>query len=507
MFRLVSLKIYEHSFLGTIKDGLSFIPPQEIEEANCPYSTVIIGPNGTGKSSIMAIIAEIFEDIKRKKDKTKSKSKLNYKYEIKYFLNENEYLIAYNFKFDAKNRRKIEEYTIVANENNPIKTSDLEIPERIIAVSYLTMDRFRAKKNEKNDFYMYLGLRDRSNAARARTFINNSLPLLFDFIQEEGSISFLKEVLSFLGLNQDYLGISFEYRYKKAFYTGELDSSTFINLFETYSSFTGRTETPYGVKYFDSNIRGNSKLINQLVNFINIRTYQDAIEIGKKSYFEINLLDNKEVLSDLQLITHLRRLDLMSTASFMFKKGVQLPFDADEASSGEFHFLTTMIAIQSAIKQNSIVLIDEPEISFHPNWQMKYLHTLKNIFKKWNSSHLIITSHSHFLVSDLEGSSSEVIGLSGAVPNVKASPVLKSTYGWTAEQVLLEVFKIGTTRNFFFINVVDKILKKIASKDFDRTEITKEIMELSQFNIENLDESDPIKIVVKKLKDKVTNIN
>lgn len=504
MFRVISLKIYEHPFLGTINEGLNFVPNFELNNNELPYSTVIIGQNGTGKSSLMALLIDVFEDIKRKSERPKTISKINYKYEVVYCIRNSKYKVAYNFKINLKNRRKIDEYTLIKNENkdSSLKPEDLELPKRIIAVSYLAMDRFRAKKNVSNDFYMYLGLRDRSNAARARTFINNTLPMLFDFIQEEGSISFLKSVLSFLGFNPDYLGISFEYRYKKTFFTGELTNLEFENLFETYSNFSGRTETPYGVKYFDANIRRNKKLINRLVNFINIRTFQDSITIGKKSYFDINLLDTSEALEDLELITHLRRLDLMSTASFMFKKGVQQPFDAAEASSGEFHFLTTMIAVQASIVDDSLVLIDEPETSFHPNWQMKYINNLKDLFKKWNSAHFILATHSHFLVSDLEFQSSEVIALKGSVPNLTASPIVNSTYGWSAEEILLDVFNVSTTRNHFVFEKVGEILEMIALPNRNKEDISMKVEYLVKKGIARLSKEDPLKEIIDKLIDK-----
>jgi predicted ATPase len=51
-------------------------------------------------------------------------------------------------------------------------------------------------------------------------------------------------------------------------------------------------------------------------------------------------------------------------------------------SSGEIQILTSLLSLASVVKESSIVLIDEPEISLHPNWQMQYIDLLNKIFKK-----------------------------------------------------------------------------------------------------------------------------
>lgn len=42
-----------------------------------------------------------------------------------------------------------------------------------------------------------------------------------------------------------------------------------------------------------------------------------------------------------------------------------------ELSSGELSVLLSILKINSEIEENSVVLIDEPEVSLHPAWQKK----------------------------------------------------------------------------------------------------------------------------------------
>lgn len=54
-----------------------------------------------------------------------------------------------------------------------------------------------------------------------------------------------------------------------------------------------------------------------------------------------------------------------------------------------------------------MVLIDEPEISQHPNWQMQIIDMLDKCLSD-SKCHFIIATHSHFLVSDLPNYKSSV---------------------------------------------------------------------------------------------------
>jgi predicted ATPase len=103
-----------------------------------------------------------------------------------------------------------------------------------------------------------------------------------------------------------------------------------------------------------------------------------------------NSIEPLQLLSDLQIITF---------EKFEIKK-LDTNFSFNDASSGEYHIILTFLNILSLIEENSIVMLDEPEISLHPNWQIKYMEIFNNIFSKFPNSHFIIVSHSHFLVSD-----------------------------------------------------------------------------------------------------------
>ena len=200
-------------------------------------------------------------------------------------------------------------------------------------------------------------------------------------------------------------------------------------------------------------------------------------------------------------IDWLRKIGLLTAPTIKFSdKDVEL----QNASSGEFHLFTTMIGLMASTRAESLVLIDEPEISLHPNWQMKYLQFIRELFANTDriTSHIIIATHSHFLISDLPGENSSIIGLKKEAGEIISLPISKNTFGWSAEEVLLEVFQVPTTRNHFVSEKIGEILNEIAKPDKDVVLIKALVKELVDKNINELSKEDPLKEIVDKLLEK-----
>lgn len=68
---------------------------------------------------------------------------------------------------------------------------------------------------------------------------------------------------------------------------------------------------------------------------------------------------------------------------------------SDEMSSGEFAMLSTILGISVAAKDShTLILLDEPELSQHPNWQMTLIDNLDKALRD-KVCHLLIATHSH----------------------------------------------------------------------------------------------------------------
>lgn len=68
---------------------------------------------------------------------------------------------------------------------------------------------------------------------------------------------------------------------------------------------------------------------------------------------------------------------------------------SDQMSSGEFAMLSTILGISVAAKDShKLILLDEPELSQHPNWQMTLIDNLDKALRD-KVCHLLIATHSH----------------------------------------------------------------------------------------------------------------
>ena len=86
----------------------------------------------------------------------------------------------------------------------------------------------------------------------------------------------------------------------------------------------------------------------------------------------------------------------------LFKSGVAF-FKNDvpiELSSGQRLFAYIVINLLGAIRRNSLVLIDEPELFLHPTLEIQFIEMLKEILSSFNSKALLAT-HSEVIVREV----------------------------------------------------------------------------------------------------------
>jgi predicted ATPase len=143
----------------------------------------------------------------------------------------------------------------------------------------------------------------------------------------------------------------------------------------------------------------------------NIYNFLDKYFLDK----EIELLINKEFLfeeakkleflmeeKDIEIFFYLNRIGFLDCDFFDGKKSFS------SLSSGEKSFFSDTVILSKEIKdflkykddKNSLILIlDEPETTFHPQWQKKYIDYLISLINKnfTGNAHIILTSHSPFI--------------------------------------------------------------------------------------------------------------
>ncbi|ODM43086.1 AAA family ATPase [Cereibacter johrii] len=85
----------------------------------------------------------------------------------------------------------------------------------------------------------------------------------------------------------------------------------------------------------------------------------------------------------------------------IFVKAQSGEIPVDKLSSGEQHQLVLFFELLFEIQKNSLILIDEPELSLHVAWQKKFVADLINIIEL-NSFDVVLATHSPQLISHWE---------------------------------------------------------------------------------------------------------
>jgi hypothetical protein len=369
-------------------------------------------------------------------------------------------------------------------------------------------DKFIVPRNqqEKEDFpmYKYLGVRYRPQQASTRYYVRKTVEFIvrqFNHPLFRKGLIKLTDFLEFSNsLNVVYRTINTPNFFKPDIQKQDLD--TFFD--DIRMRYKEKDKTPpYKLNSYLS-LREEEGTIENLCSFIRRKVESNNFEPIYRSSAKLlryNILDEE---SHAYLQEDYKNLELLRQLGFVAPPEIKLnledEFDLSESSSGEFHLFSTMVGLLANVKPNSLIIIDEPEISLHPNWQMKYLEFVRELFSDpvYNTCHVILATHSHFLVSDLKGESSNIIGLKKDGNEIKTIELShQNTYGWSAEEVLYKVFEVRTTRNYYMEMNLRELLYLISEKSENKQRIKELIKPLEAVQLSELD---PLRKVISSSK-------
>ena len=495
MFRILELTLHNHSVLKDL--SLKFMNNEGDKEG--PYTSVIIGPNGSGKSYILRELINIFREIEQALKGKKTKYSDGY-FLIDYIFDKIQYTVTngkFYFLFIVDNVElspNVKLYDLNGDYNG------LKIPSNIIASSIMLNDRFPFFNSSKTSFYQYLGIRRTAGTTSTHTPIRKTINAVIENLSNRSFNDDINALTKFLEFEK---GISFNYkpRYFDSFFTGNINPVKFHSAFQKRVEESKNGYTRWGASHY-LKIKDDSYLIDRICNYLNSLSLNNVVyQKPRLKLIRFDPATDENFIKNYDLIEHLFQLNIIESPSITVNKENN-NFEIENASSGELHFLLSFLSIFAKIKDDSIILIDEPEISLHPNWQMQYIDFLKRLFKKFKSCHFIIATHSHFLISDLNGVTSSTIRIKKENNNVSAVLIYADTYAWSAEDILYSVFKVKTTRNYFIEKDLRELLSKISSESSDLSGMQ---LLINRLNSLALKEDDPVKEIIKKANDYVND--
>ncbi|WP_102224692.1 AAA family ATPase [Acidimangrovimonas sediminis] len=443
------------------------------------HLTAVIGKNGTGKSHLLSAIVQTFLRLEELHQGKRQEIKDDLPLELLVYR-----VDGYHCTVAQTGRRSI---SIQVN-GNEVSPRDLPLPKRIVALTISPFDKFPLPRtlhrsvvqvDAASSMYQYLGLRDNFGKASIRTLLFRSLSSLFDATDNNSlRLSNIGAVFEFLGM-RPMVNVIYRFRERSLLhdiasgldpYTDDRLSYTKKRLLEDIA----RSDVSL------SHLQWLAKLALEKATGNRIETHAD-LETGFQD----------PLFLDLQ---PLRRAGLLSMSGVEVELKDGGPTDLLQASSGQLSMVSALIALASVIKNGSLVLIDEPELSLHPEWQVKYIDLLLRTFARYHGCHFVVATHSPMVISELP-EHAEVISL-----DQEELPSTKELKGQSADYLLAEVFGAPTSNNLHIRDRIVTALRMIANGDMNSKAFGEALADLRKFATE-LEPNDPAAELIRNVEE------
>ena len=153
-------------------------------------------------------------------------------------------------------------------------------------------------------------------------------------------------------------------------------------------------------------------------------------ETNKKMVDGIN-----SIFDGLDLKTKFKGFSKDINRNILFSNDTSEDIMFDDLSTGEQQLFIRALSLKMMNLKDSIILIDEPETSLHPNWQNYILRVYENIASQGNNQ-LIIATHSPQIISSTPNESLRVLVKDGKDIKVKT---YDNSFGAEIEEVLQDI--------------------------------------------------------------------
>jgi predicted ATPase len=389
---------------------------------------VLIGKNGSGKSQTLLALSEYLLNNKKFRSRVAKELHPNFLYHLLLFAyNPHEkFIISRDFKkydieykyvgyrryksiMDIEQKLLMESpdlYKLFVN----FKDDDImELSEKILKAD---IEDERNKNDEEKDELINSSFESNPNKEELSKIFKDNWEILIDTItQDMMDKNILNETL--------YKSFSEIYKKDKNNYDNFIQISDISYIEKIFS---------YIQKVFECDAIGLKFIKDE-----NIAKYQQLDFNISNGYL---LVEN-----ELNKNKYARNIDFEDFESklYFFNKNQLIP----SLSSGQETFINLIINILALIKPNSLILIDEPENTLHPNIEIDFISILQDILSdKDFDSFAIIATHSPTIVREVPENFVRVIKFDGSGQPLIDSPSIK-TFG----------ADIGTITNYVFEDI------------------------------------------------------
>ena len=338
-----------------------------------------------------------------------------------------------NLNINFENDEKILDVVVLAGVNGTGKTTVLEV----------IYDYFENFQNDKNKINIELDLEEENyinqNNISKETYLNN---LIKDSIKKEKTpkVIYVPAEINFQKVKFNLLAL-----YKKRF----------LNKIDSYII----ADIPFYIQM-------------RIINTANKESEKKLGNVRDEIIAEIN-----GIFDILDMDTRLIGMSTETTEILpIFTNLSEDKFDINELSSGEKQLFLRTLAIKMLNPENSIILIDEPELSLHPKWQQRIVDVYRKIGK---NNQIIIATHSPHILGSVRKENIMLLDKDdeGKIV-VRTGDELYDSYGQPTDRVLKDIMGLQTTRNPKVFKLLEEVRKIVDRDEYNSDEFKEKYREL-----------------------------
>ena len=232
----------------------------------------------------------------------------------------------------------------------------------------------------------------------------------------------------------------------------------------------------------------NSNVIRDLPSYIATRrnylaTIEEDLtmkEVTNKVVNEIN-----GIFDILELDVKLKGFSKDEKTLPIFENSAGEEFDINDLSSGEKQLFLRTLSIKMLEPNNSIILIDEPELSLHPKWQQRIIEVYKKIGE---NNQIIVATHSPHILGSVSNENIFILyrNENGKI-EAKTGDELYSSYGQPVDRVLKDIMGLKSVRTPKIDRDIQELRKLVDEDKYDTEEFKKKYNNLLKI-LGNIDE-------------------
>ncbi|MBE1208381.1 AAA family ATPase [Aminobacter carboxidus] len=413
-------------------------------------STILVGRNGTGKSTILRELAMAFRAYfaTMKPSSRQGRDRVDL---IAISVNEQHAVLS--LRSSSKEFRE---------EREVITGRGLK-PRRLIALSFTPFDKFppaddtyrRDRPLVEDPFYVYLGFKNDYRSLSPRGRLLRSIDQLA--FAESTPQADKRVVEAFAAIGYDpVIKITYELDTARVRRSGYMDEAQMVALEKRIEEFARAS----GIKR------------KQL-------SYRFDFRYGRR---DVTLPISFEEIRDLT------RSGLFRLVSVTLDRVEGEPVELLELSSGELNLLSGFLGLAAFLEDGCLILIDEPENSLHPEWQIRYVEMLETVLRQHQGCHYVIATHSPLIVSGVADRNAKVLRLDQH-PIEVPSEVLANA---SPDATLLNAFHTVTKGNNFLKQLVLEALTLVETGEHHSSRAL-DIANFLASKVEQIPHEDPLR--------------